>query len=94
MGHNIFPLCFVDIWFFGWFLIQFVLGYVEPKIIIGGSVIWKELQKERVFLSNGLDKGQFEDDQVNDNRFLEDTTVEGSFETSIACMNILVNCLA
>ena len=50
----------------------------------------KELQKDSVFISSGLDKIQI--DQLNATRFLEDTTLEGYFETSIVCMNILVNC--
>ena len=54
----------------------------------------KELQNDIVFISYVLDKGQIEIDQVYDSIFLEDTKIEGSFETSIVCMNILVNCLA
>ena len=56
--------------------------------------LYKDLQKDSVFLFNILYKGQIEIDQVYDSIFLEDTKIEGSFETSIVCMNILVNFLA
>ena len=54
----------------------------------------KELQNDSVFLSNVIDKGQIEIDQVYDSIFLEDTKIELSFETYIVCLNILVKCLA
>ena len=38
----------------------------------------KELQKDSVLLSNGVNKGQIEINQVNDAGFAEDTTIENS----------------
>lgn len=47
----------------------------------------KELQKDSVLLSNGVNKGQIEINQVNDAGFAEDTTIEDSFASPIPCMN-------
>ena len=47
----------------------------------------KELQKDSVLLSNGVNKGQIEINQVNDAGFAEDTTIENSFASPIPCMN-------
>ena len=51
----------------------------------------KEIQKDGVFLSNGLDKGNFEIDQVNDVGFVEYNTIEYDFASPIPCINRTIN---
>jgi hypothetical protein len=47
----------------------------------------KELQNDDALLTNGLNKGPNEMDQVNDAEFAEDNTTEDAFASPIPCTN-------
>jgi len=51
----------------------------------------KGLQNDDALLTNGLNKGPNEMDQVNDVEFVEDNTTKDAFSSSIPYTNILVD---
>ena len=51
----------------------------------------KSYKRIAILLYNGLNKGKFEIDQINDVGFVEGTTIEDTFTSSIPCTNISVD---